>query len=73
MAPRRQISLLTIAAPKKPIEIRNSFQALAERDILDSEGKKAEVGKSLGDVMRVKTHKPKGGRASKRSSEPAEN
>ena len=49
----RQMSSLTIRV--KPIEIRNSFQALSERDILDSDGQKATLDKSLGDIMKIKT------------------
>ena len=55
------MSSLTIRA--KPVEIRNSFQALAERDILDSDGQKATLDKSLGEIMKIKTRKPKGGKS----------
>ena len=65
------MSSLTIRV--KPIEIRNSFQALAERDILDSEGQKATFDKSLGDIMTIKTRKPKGGQFHKSPAEPADN
>ena len=56
----RQMSSLTIKVVK-PIETRNSFQALAEREILNSEGQKSKIEKSLGDVMIFKARKPKGG------------
>ena len=56
VAPRTMSSL----APKAPVVVKNSFAALDEDLIMNQDGQKVNFHKNLGDVMKLKTRKPRG-------------